>query len=170
MTTTPRQVALKSLALCLLSVLGFDEAVAATTITVTWDTVRTEVTPDPGVGRFHLSRSYVLSGRNDVAYSASDMQSGHMRLGQEGEATYKCAHSKWAYKVAGNTIFMVSDYGSFSYISKVKVYEKTKYACSIEFKKRPGYKYFEWVTDSGTHYFSEMHAENVTCSVAQTPD
>lgn len=136
-----------------------------TTILVNYDVVRKPASLDATERRTHYSRTYVLSGKNSVSRSGPDLTPGDAHLGQEGTGAYHGASFKWTFRAVGGAFFLVVDYPSYSDVLKIRRLDGGAYACTREIKKKPGFKYFEWTTDSGTKYYSEMRIENVTCAI-----
>jgi hypothetical protein len=60
--------------------------------------------------------------------------------------------------------------GRFSYttLRKIKTDQKSTCSSTLEYKKKAGHLNFDIPEQNAT--FSDIHAENVTCSIAETAD
>jgi len=146
-------------------------SVAATKITIRYDEVDTEVgknIPD----RQGRLRQYILTGKNNLRLITDDMGSPRdLKLGSM-DATARNSNGsdyKNAIKIMDGAIFIITDFASFTTVRKIYTDKKESCRSTFEFVKKKGHPYFESAHGS-TRYFSDMRAENMTCSIETIAD
>ncbi len=147
------------------------EAFAGARITITYDEVKTEVAPHQKTFRTSENRVYTLHGKNRVDFSGSGgfKTATGMQLGNDMEgATSGGLPFKLTYRILNGVLFVVTDLDSYTTTRKIKTDGKNTCASTLEYKKKAGHPYFEIPALNVT--FSDMHAENMTCSIAETAD
>jgi hypothetical protein len=148
-----------------------DKAVAGARITITYDEVKTEVAPQQKTFRTSENRVYTLHGKNQVDFSGSGgfKTTAGMHLGSDMESqTSGGLRFKLTYRILTGVLFVATDLGSYTTTRKIRTDGKNTSVSTLEYKKKPGHSYFE-IPDLHVT-FSDMHAENITCSIAETAD
>jgi hypothetical protein len=166
----------KSAGFCALALLAsgqmIDMAAAGARITITYDEVKTEVAPQQKTFRTSENRVYTLHGKNQVDFSGSGgfKTTAGMRLGNdmEGETNGGGLRFKLTYRILNGVLFVVTDLDSYTTTRKIKTDGKSACTSTLEYKRKPCHQYFEIPALKVT--FSDMHAENIACSISETPD
>jgi hypothetical protein len=165
----------KSATFCALAFLASGEmintAVAGARITITYDEVKTEVAPQQKTFRTSENRVYTLHGKNQVDFSGSGgfKTTAGMRIGNDMESeTSGGLRFKLTYRILNGVLFVVTDLDSYTTTRKIKTDGKNACVSTLEYKKKAGHEHFEIPALKVT--FSDMHAENITCSISETPD
>jgi hypothetical protein len=155
-------------------------AAADTVIRVDWDHAMLQAAPRAGVSMTkHQWESFTLSGTNELTHASSESRAANRRkagepiaanvgisfLGADGRTVSKGNAVSWTYRVAGNTLFRVSEFDSWTELIKITSTDRG-YHCSVEYLLKPGHKYFEWYWEGEILYYSSFRAENVTCRIA----
>jgi hypothetical protein len=92
-------------------------------------------------------------------------------LGQSGEATTDAgAPYKFSFHVVNGAIFVTSDFGSWTTTRAIRTNGKDLCTCTLQYRKKPGQASFIYPASGGVSIYSDMHAENMTCSIEQTPN
>jgi hypothetical protein len=150
---------------------SINKAHAGAKITVNYILVETEVSPEHKVMRSEQTRSYVLHDKNQIEFSGTGYNGSRHVLGEEHEWTTRDGRSYTAsYHVNNGRFIVTTVYPHFISIRKIATDGKNKCSCMLTHLKKGGYKYFEKEKDSGIEYYSDIHAENMTCVVSQTAD
>jgi hypothetical protein len=165
----------KRAAFCAAILLGgsqtIDSAFAGARITITYDEVKTEVAPHQKTMRTSENRVYTLHGKNQVDFSGSGgfKTTAGMQLGNDMESqTSGGLRFKLTYRILNGVLFVVTDLGSYTTTRKIRTDGKNSCASTLEYKKKAGHANFD-IPDLNVT-FSDMHAENITCSIAETAD
>lgn len=148
-----------------------NNAAAGVRITITYDEVKTEVAPQQRTFRTSENRVYTLRGKNQVDFSGSGgfKTAAGMRLGNDMESqTSGGLPFKLTYRILNGVLFVVTDLESYTTTRKIKTDGKSACSSTLEYKRKAGHQYFEIPALKVT--FSDMHAENIACSISQTPD
>jgi uncharacterized protein YktA (UPF0223 family) len=150
---------------------AMETAVAGAKITVTYDAVRTEISPEQKTIRKPQTRSYILHGDNSLDFSGTGYRDSKHALGDEGASVEQDGENfTYSFHVSGGALIIISDYERYKTIRRIKTDGKEKCFCSLAFVKKNGFKNYEAIKRQGTEIYSEMHAENMTCAIEQTPD
>ena len=146
-------------------------ASAATVIAITYDFVATQVSPKQKTVRKRDVRTYTLNGKTGNDFSGTGFQSNDaMTLGQEMERESQNGQKyKGVYKVLDGILFVVTDYGAYTTLRKIRTDGK-KLFVHVGVQQESRLRTFEVDTPAHVAQYSDMHAENMTCSIVQTAD
>ena len=164
----------KNAAFCALAFLAsgemIDKAAAGTRIAITYDEVKTEVAPKQKTFRTNESRVYTLRGKNQVDFSGSGgfKTTAGMRIGNDMDGSNGGLRFKLTYRILDGVLFIVTDLDSYTTTRKIRTDGKSSCVSTLEYKRKAGHEYFEFPALKVT--FSDMHAENVTCSISEIAD
>jgi hypothetical protein len=165
----------KTAAFCAVIVLAngqtIGNAFAGARITITYDEVKTEIAPQQKTFRTSENRVYTLHGKNQVDFSGSGgfKTAAGMQLGNDMESqTSGGLRFKLTYRILNGVLFVATDLGSYTTTRRIKTDGKNNCTSTLEYKKKPGHANFDLPDLNVT--LSEMHAENITCSIAETAD
>jgi hypothetical protein len=145
-------------------------AEAGIKITVTYDQVNIEVSPQQQTTRSSKYRMYTISKDNRINVAGSDIGQSDRSLGQEAEGhMLRGMHYKSTTRLLGNVLFVITAFDEYTSVRKIKL---SGHNCvsTLVFKRSPRHEYYEEARPSETTFYSDMHAENIKCSVAETPD
>jgi hypothetical protein len=148
-----------------------DSAYAGARITITYDEVKTEISPHQKTFRTSENRVYTLHGKNEVDFSGSGgfKTAAAMQLGNDMESqTSGGLRFKLTYRILSGVLFVVTDLSSYTTTRRIKTDGKSGCASTLEYKKKAGHANFD-IPDLNVT-LSDMHAENITCSIIQTAD
>lgn len=143
---------------------------ARTKITVTYDEVTTEISPRQQTIRSSKYRIYTISKDNTINVTTDDTGSVDRSLGKEEEGhMYGGMRYKLMNRLLGNVLFVITAFDGYTSVRKIKLLGHNCVS-TLVFKKSPGHEHYEFVRPSETSFYSDMHAENIRCSVAKTSD
>jgi hypothetical protein len=145
-------------------------AEAGIKITMTYDQVNTEVSPKQQTTRSSKYRTYTISKNNRINVADSDIEQNDRSLGQDAEGhMLRGMHYKSTTRLLGNVLFVITAFDEFTSVRKIKL---SGHNCvsTLVFKRNPGHEYYEEARPTETSLYSDMHAENIKCSVAETSD
>jgi hypothetical protein len=148
-----------------------DSAYAGARITITYDEVKTEIAPQQKTFRTSENRVYTLHGKNQVDFSGSGgfKTAAAMQLGKDmASRTSGGLRFKLTYRILGGVLFVVTDLSSYTTTRRIKTDGKSGCTSTLEYQKKPGHANFDFPDLNVT--LSDMHAENITCSIAETAD
>jgi hypothetical protein len=147
-----------------------DEAFAGARITITYDLVKTPIAPQQQTIRTSENRVYTLHG-NQVDFAGSrGLKTGTgMKLGNDWESqTSNGRRFKLTYRILDGVLFIVSDFRGYATLRKIRTDGKNSCSSTLESKRRLVIRNFEMPELNVA--FSEIHAENITCSIFKTAD
>jgi hypothetical protein len=148
-----------------------DRAEAGARIVVTYDVVSAEIAPEQRTTRIRETRTYTLSGKNSLNLAGSQIASSSHSLGQETEGSMlRGMHFRATYRVLYGILFIITDFDGYTAIKKITVVGANACVCTLEFRKKSGHQYIEHIRPAGTSFYSDMHTENMTCSITETND
>ena len=151
---------------------GYTGAIADVRITVTNTAVEHEISPNNGVQRTNRTMSLVLTTDHKlnvkVEYGGATV-GGIVVLGKfyrrtdMGGSSYL---SRWTIK--NGAIMQVSRYESFSMIQRITTNGVDTCQATVDFVLANGHKLFEErrMSNHEDMKVSDMHSENITCSIA----
>jgi hypothetical protein len=145
------------------------EAHAGARITIAYVLIKSETAPQQKMIRFNVNRVYTLHG-SQVDFSGTGLRDGGgMKLGDDLESrTGDGRQYKFTYRILNGVLFVVSDFKTYTSVRKIRTDGKNACSSTLEYKKKAGYSSFEEPELNAT--FSDIHAENVTCSITATAD
>jgi hypothetical protein len=158
-------VILSSVAIC-------DAGNAGVRITIDYEEVKTEVSPEQKTFTTNESRVYTVHGNSlDFVGSGGFKTSSGMRLGKElaGETDHG-SRFKLTYKIVDGAIVVSTEFPTFTTVRRITTDNKTSCASTLEYKKKPSHNFFEVLYLGRNLSFSDMRAENITCSIAEVAD
>lgn len=149
---------------------GIEDAKAGAIITITYTDVKTEVSPFQKTFSTNENRTYSLKG-SEVGFSGSGgfKTSSGMRLGKDLEGdTNNGTHFKVKYSVVNGSIVVFTDFPSYTTTRTISTNHKDSCTSTLVYRKKSGYQNFEVQWEGHPVLFSDMHAENITCSINET--
>lgn len=148
-------------------------AVAGVKITVTYDEAKTEVSPRQRTFSTSETKTYTLHGINELNFSGTGgfKSNSGIRLGNELVGpTSDGLNYKVVYKIQNGALLVITNLSSYTTTRVITTNQKTTCSATLEYKKKAGHQYFEVMSAGNPVSLSDMHAENMTCSITETTD
>jgi hypothetical protein len=117
------------------------------------------------------NRVYTLHGKTHVDFSGSGWfkTTASMHLGNDMESqTSGGLRFELTYRILDGVLFVVTDLDSYTTTRKIRTEGRNTCTSPLEYEKKPWHSYFE-IPDLHVT-FSDMHAENITCSISKAAD
>jgi hypothetical protein len=153
------------------SMISIARVAAGAKIVTDYDQVTTGAAADSPSRSKHYSRTYELLRNGGLLFSSPDLGASTHRLRDSGIGkTPEGLQFKWLYRVENGSFVVFSEFPGWTLRKTVVTDGKSSCRLTAQYKKKPGHEYFEIDLPGKAVYLSDMHAENLTCAIAQTPD
>jgi hypothetical protein len=147
---------------------------AGVKIDVTYNFVEVEVMPRQERIVVPLSTSYTLIGKNQIKqFNSQDGVETIYTLGgtSQGSSVATGEQNTNTFHVIGGALVITSRFPGFIATTRIVTDHKTSCKFTRTFAKIPGHQYFEGTSVSRERkLWSDMHFENVRCSIELIPD
>jgi hypothetical protein len=145
-------------------------ASAATRITITFDDIAKEVEPINKEIRIPNSRKFTLDKDNNMGTVSSSNHDTMGALGRQGHGTdiYNVTYA-WTLRIVSGVLFIVNDYPGFTSLTKIRTNGTDSCTATRDYRKKRG-QFRLGNADNFTRTMSDMHTENMTCSIERIPD
>jgi hypothetical protein len=147
----------------LLACLFCSHAQAAMVVDISYDFVETEISPRQEIHRQQLHEHFELNSDKTVT-----MPKGSSKLGGTFMAKEKTGHDiANEFHIVNGAFQITSLHEGAILIITIRANDRDSCSASLVWRKRAGQKYFFGyrINNNDLMYDSDMHAENITCSV-----